>query len=93
MSLKLKLSAAAFIAFAAISATATSASAANPNPTLICDQATSKQSCGSHLIYVQQLRNRHEHDTTPIYMRYSDPRTNSALNDAGGGGGGGGGGR
>ncbi|KJC34812.1 hypothetical protein [Bradyrhizobium sp. LTSP857] len=35
---------------------------------------------------------RIDRDTSPIYMKQSDPRYNSAMRDAGGGGGGDGGG-
>src|SRR5215216_1823875 len=80
-----KLSAAAFVAFAAMSATAIPASA---QPNKMCEGAVSYQSCGSHLLYVQALRQlpyQLTRDTSPAYMKYSDPRTNSSLNDAGGG--------
>ena len=86
-----KLSAAAFVAFVAMSATAIPASA----QTKICEGAVTYQACGSHLHYVQALRqqtNQLTHDISPAYMKYNDPRTNSALSAAGGGGGGGGGG-
>jgi hypothetical protein len=92
MLLTSKLSAAAFIAFAAMSATAIPASA-QPKK---CEGALTYQSCGSYLVHVQAQRLRVSTiplDTSPAYMKYTDPRYNSALGDAGGGGGGGGGGR
>src|SRR6266508_2843482 len=78
-----KLSAAAFVAFVALSATAIPASAQNK----MCEGAVTYQSCGSHLQYVQALRQQSfqiTHDTSPAYMKYSDPRTNSSLSAAGG---------
>src|SRR4030095_4706140 len=88
-----KLSAAAFVAFAAMSATAIPASA-QPKK---CEGALTYQSCGKYLVHVQEQRYQTfltniPGDTSPAYMKYSDPRYNSTLGDAGGGGGGGGGG-
>ena len=89
------LSAAALVAFVAMSAIATtSANAYSPLiPSRLCDGAISRQACTEHYQYVRELRARvRRGDTSPAYMRGSDPRTNQAMQDAGGGGGGGGGG-
>jgi hypothetical protein len=90
MSMKLMLSAAALVALGATSAMAAPAFVAS-SP--YCDQAVSRQACGNHFEYLEQLRTRARRDTSLSYMKNLDPRENQALRDAGGGGGGGGGGR
>ena len=93
MSLKSKLSAAAFVAFVAMSVTAIPASA-QPKK---CEEAGTYPSCGSFQLHVLPAQRLHistiphdtiPHDTSPAYMKYTDPRYNSSLSDAGGGGGG-----
>jgi len=88
MPMKLMLSAAALVALGATSAMAAPAFVASP----YCDQAVSRQACGNHFEYLEQLRTRARRDTSLSYMKNLDPRENQALRDAGGGGGGGGGG-
>lgn len=92
--MKLTLSKVAFIAFAATAAfSATSANAAQYR-TYGCDTAFFESCMG--LVEAPQQGGRRvvriTNDISPIYMRQTDPRYNSALRDAGGAGGGGGGG-
>ena len=49
-------------------------------------------SCGTYQ-QVQEVQRRQSHDTSPIYMKQTDPRYSNSMTTAGGGGGGGGGGR
>ncbi|MEY9600995.1 hypothetical protein AB7M74_007605 [Bradyrhizobium japonicum] len=92
--MKLTLSKVALIAFAAaVPFSATSANAAQVR-TYGCDSAFF-EGCG---ILVEtptpagRSRVNLTHDTSPIYMKQTDPRYSSSMRDAGGGGGGGGGG-
>ena len=91
--MKLTLSKVALIAFAATTAfTATRASAAQYR-TYGCDTPFF-DSCGV-LIETPTSAGKSRpsvvhHDTSPTYMKQSDPRYSSSMRDAGGGGGGGG---
>jgi hypothetical protein len=93
--MKLTLPKVVLIAFVATTAfTATSANAVQLR-TYGCDVAFF-EGCAGFIDVPQQVGRRAviraDRDTSPIYMKQSDPRYNTALRDAGGGGGGGGGG-
>ncbi|MEJ6889891.1 hypothetical protein, partial [Bradyrhizobium diazoefficiens] len=93
--MRLSLSKVAFIACVAATAfTATSANAVQLR-TYGCDTGFF-EGCAGFVEVPQQQAGRRvvrlTHDTSPIYMKQTDPRYNSAMRDAGGGGGGGGGG-
>src|SRR4051812_15201173 len=63
MSMKLMLSAAALVALGATSGVAAPAFVASP----YCDQAVSRQACGNHFEYLEQLRTRVRRDTSLSY--------------------------
>jgi hypothetical protein len=89
MSMKSTLSAVALVTLAAVSTMATAN--ANPFPP-ICDGAVSMRACGDHMMYLRTLRlHGRDVDTSPTYMKSSDPRDSQAMLNGGGGGGGGGG--
>jgi hypothetical protein len=91
--MKLILPKLALIAFAATTAfSATSANAAQYR-TYGCDTAFFEGCMGFVEAPQQGGRRAVTHrDTSPVYMKQTDPRYNSSMRDAGGGGGGGGGG-
>jgi hypothetical protein len=91
--MKLTFSKVALIAFAAtVAFSATSANAAQYR-TYGCEFAFF-EGCAGLIDLPNQggRRTRTTPDISPIYMKQTDSRYNSALRDAGGGGGGGGGG-
>jgi hypothetical protein len=88
MSMKSRLSLVALIGAIAASATTTTANARQFNVSL-CDMV-SWGACGVYEPSLLVSRSR-GHDTSPTYMKQTDPRYNSAMVNAGGGGGGGGG--
>ncbi|BAM90551.1 conserved hypothetical protein [Bradyrhizobium oligotrophicum S58] len=56
-----------------------------------CEQA-SWGACGGYEAPTQPASRSRQHDTSPTYMKQTDPRYSNSMTTAGGGGGGGGGG-
>ncbi|MFK4533528.1 hypothetical protein ABIA00_001711 [Bradyrhizobium ottawaense] len=94
--MKLTLSKIALIACVATSAFAATSANAAPHRTDGC-QFAFFEGCGIVFEQPNPGRSRSSvipvRDTSPTYMKQTDPRYSSSMRDAGGGGGGGGGGR
>ncbi|GLR91950.1 hypothetical protein [Bradyrhizobium iriomotense] len=95
---KSRLTAIALISFAATTAMATTNANAFTQRVSTCD-VFFLAGCGEVLVPITTPVERRvvrlptpPRDTSPTYMKQTDPRYTSAMNNAGGGGGGGGGG-